>query len=363
MIHTARPSLVHPAERTALVIGATGSFGGHAAAALTHHGWTVRALARDPGAARAKAGARMPIDWIAGDGMNADDVTRAAAGARVIVHAANPPGYKNWRGLAIPMLAATIAAAESVGARIVLPGNVYNYAPESGARITETAPERPVTRKGRVRVEMEQMLRDAAGRGAKSLVLRAGDFFGPAAPNSSLEWLTTRRGGRLRSVYAPGPADVGHAFAYLPDLAETLARLLDRESELAAFETFHFAGHWLAKADELVAAVRRAADDPAIPLKPFPYPLIYALSPVVETFRELLEMRYLWEKPIGLDDAKLRAFLGEVPETPLDIGVRETLADMGCLNARARRPALFERWTGSLRSSRLDAAHVRQDPL
>ena len=35
------------APRTALVIGATGSFGLHAAEALIKHGWRVRALARD----------------------------------------------------------------------------------------------------------------------------------------------------------------------------------------------------------------------------------------------------------------------------------------------------------------------------
>jgi hypothetical protein len=84
--------------------------------------------------------------------------------------------------------------------------------------------------------------------------------------------------------------------------------------------------------------------DAAIPIKPFPYPLLIALSPFVTLFRELLEMRYLWEKPIGLDDAKLRAFLGEVPATPLDTAVRETLADLDIdLGARfwtagARRP-------------------------
>ena len=333
----AQPSPVHPDERTVLVIGATGSFGGHAAAALVRHGWTVRALARDPAAARAKAGPRTPIEWIAGDAMKVADVARAAAGASVIVHAANPPGYRNWRGLALPMLAASIAAAEASGARIVLPGNVYNFAPGSGAHIAETAPQAPATRKGRIRVEMEQALRDATRNGVKVLILRAGDFFGPAAPNSGLHWLTTRRAGRVRSVYAPGPADVGHAYAYLPDLGETLARLLDREAALADFETFHFAGHWLARADDLAGAIRRVTGDAAIPLKPFPYPLIYALSPFVETFRELLEMRYLWQKPIGLDDAKLRAFLGDLPATPLDTAVRETLADMDGLPQEAAR--------------------------
>ena len=284
--------------KSALVIGATGSFGGHAALALQKHGWTIRALARDPVAAKAKAGARMPIDWVKGDAMNAADVMAAAAGA-VIVHAANPPGYQNWRGLALPMLGATIAAAKAHGARIVFPGNVYNFAPDAGPLIAEDAPQAPVTRKGRIRVEMEAVLREASTAGAKVLIVRAGDFFGPAAPNSGLGWLTTTRRGRVRSIYAPGPAEVGHAWAYLPDLAETTARLVEREADLADFEVFHFAGHWLARGDDLAGAVRRAAGRPDLPIRPFPWPLIWALSPFVETFRELLEMRYLWRRPSG----------------------------------------------------------------
>jgi NAD(P)-dependent dehydrogenase (short-subunit alcohol dehydrogenase family) len=37
-----------PTGRIALVLGATGGVGGETAAALARHGWTVRALARDP---------------------------------------------------------------------------------------------------------------------------------------------------------------------------------------------------------------------------------------------------------------------------------------------------------------------------
>src|SRR4051812_1153990 len=173
-------------NRTALIIGATGSFGGHAAAALAKRGWRLRALARDPKAAKAKAGQRMPIEWVRGDAMNAADVVAAAEGCAVIVHGANPPGYKNWRGLAVPMLQATIAAAIAHKARIVFPGNVYNYAPDAGPAIAEGALQAPVTRKGKIRVEMEEMLRAATDQGARTLVIRAGDFFGPAAPNSGL---------------------------------------------------------------------------------------------------------------------------------------------------------------------------------
>ncbi len=169
----------------------------------------------------------------------------------------------------------------------------------------------------------------------RALLLRAGDFFGPAAPNSALGWLTVRHRGRVRAVLAPGRRDVGHAFAYLPDLAEAMARLLDREDALADFEALHFAGHWLPRGDDLGQSIRRVTGDARLPILPFPYPIVQALSPFVETFRELLEMRYLWQRPIGLDNTRLVGFLGAEPHTPLDAAMQATLADMGCLAPEA----------------------------
>ena len=328
-------------SRTALIIGATGSFGAHAAIALIKRGWRVRALTRDPAGAAAKAGRSTPIAWVKGDAMSGAHVAAAARGADLIVHAANPPAYRNWKGTVLPMLESTIAAAIGEGARIVLPGTVYNFAPGAGPRIGEDAPQAPVTRKGAIRVAMERRLREAASQGAKALILRAGDFFGPAAANSALgTWLVRRRGDRVAGVWAPGPIEVGHAFAYLPDLAETLARLMEREAELADFEEFHFAGHWLERGDALAASIRRATGRGDLPLRSFPWPVVYAAAPFNETMRELIEMRYLWQKPIGLDGGKLAAFLGAIPATPLDAAIETTLADMGLL-ATAEAPAGF----------------------
>ncbi len=318
--------------KNAFVIGATGAFGSHAAVALIKHGWRVTALARDPNVARAKAGERMPIDWIKGDAMTEADVVPAAAGARIIVHAANPPGYRDWDKLVLPMFDNTLAAARRHGGRIVLPGNVYNYGPRSGPCIAEDAPQAPATRKGKIRVEMEARLAETAAGGVKALVLRAGDFFGPGAPLTSLGWLTARRAGRVAAFLAPGPRDVGHAFAYLPDLAEAMARLVDNEDRLEDHAVFHFAGSWLTPGD-LAAAIRAAAGNRKIPVFPFPWPLVFAMAPFNTTLRELLEMRYLWRAPIGLDGSRLEAFLGATPSTPLVQAVRATLADLGALES------------------------------
>jgi nucleoside-diphosphate-sugar epimerase len=332
MTHSETPT---PSQKTALVIGATGTFGVHAVQALIKHGWRIRALARDPAAAAAKLGPRTPIDWRKGDAMDAPSVVAAADGVQLIVHAVNPPGYHNWKGLIVPMTEASIAAARASGARLAVPGNVYNYAPDAGPAIGEDAPQRPATRKGAIRVEMERRLKAASEAGVKVLILRAGDFFGPAAPNSALSWLTRRRAGRVTGVWMPGPADVGHAFAYMPDLGETLARLADAEDRLAAFEVFHFRGQWLERAAELGESIRRVTGRPDLPISGFPWVVVRLAAPFVEMFRELLEMRYLWRVPIGLDNARLVAFLGDEPHTPLDVALRATLADMDALGEPA----------------------------
>ncbi|HTX48998.1 MAG TPA: NAD(P)H-binding protein [Caulobacteraceae bacterium] len=317
--------------RTALIIGATGSFGLHALEALAKRGWRIRALARDPAKGADRVGPRTPVEWVLGDAMDTNSVVSAADGVQLIVHAVNPPAYRNWKGTVLPMIESSIAAARASGARIVVPASVYNYAPDSGSEIGENAPQAPVTRKGKIRVEMERRLRAASQEGVKVLILRAGDFFGPAAPNSALAWLTLRGKDRVTGVFRAGPADVGHAFVYMPDLGETLARLVDAEDRLGAFEAFHVRGHWLARSGELGEAIRRVTGRPGLPIIGFPWIVVHAAAPFVETFRELLEMRYLWRRPIGLANAKLVAFLGEEPHTPLDAALRATLSDMGCL--------------------------------
>jgi nucleoside-diphosphate-sugar epimerase len=331
--HTAREHAAQvrtAQDRTALIIGATGLFGLHAAEALIKHGWRVRALARDPAAAAAKFGPKSPIEWVKGDAMDAASVVAAAAGAELVVHAANPPRYRNWKGTVLPMAESAIAAAKAAGARLMIPVNVYNFAPEAGPAISEAAPQLPATRKGAIRAEVERRLRKASEDGLKVLLVRAGDFFGPAAPGA-LSWLVQHGKGRVSGVFQPGPGDVGHAYAYLPDLAETMARLAGQEDRLGRFEVFHFRGHYLERNAAFGEAIRRVTGNPKLPLRAFPWIVVRAAAPFNETFRELLEMRYLWTRPIGLANAKLVGFLGEEPHTPLDQALAVSLADMGCL--------------------------------
>jgi nucleoside-diphosphate-sugar epimerase len=294
-------------KRIALIIGVTGGVGSETARALLARGWTVRALNRTPKQAAQRLASLGPIEWVQGDAMNQAEVVRASAGVSLVVHAANPPGYKNWAGLQLPMLESSIAAAKAAGARLVFPGTVYNYGADAFPAISESSPQHPTTQKGAIRVAMEERLLQASRDGVRVLIVRAGDFFGAAATNNSWFVQLVAPHKPVRKVRYPGERDVGHAWAYLPDLGETIARLVEREAELAPFERFHFGGHWFERGVEIAEATRRVANAPSARIGRFPWFLLRLLSPFVAVFREVLEMRYLWTTPVKLDNEKLLA--------------------------------------------------------
>ncbi len=322
------------ANKTALVLGATGGIGGEVARLLLARGWMVRALHRDP-ARLSNSQKHSGLAWQRGDAMVAADVATAARDAAVLVHAVNPPGYRNWGKLVLPMIDNTIAAARSNGARILLPGTVYNYGPDAFPILREESPQHPVTVKGGIRVEMERRLHAASMTGARVLIVRAGDFFGPRAGNNWFSQGLVRPGKPVRSITYPGKRGIGHQWAYLPDVAETMVALLEKSDSLDPFAVFHMDGQWDSDGSAVIVAIRKAVGNPRLKIRKLPWTLMRAASPFVPVFRELLEMRYLWDVPVRLDNARLKAVLGAEPRTSLDEAVRETLVGLGCLPGEA----------------------------
>ncbi|MEB0009352.1 NAD(P)H-binding protein [Pseudomonas sp. MH9.2] len=318
-------------NNTVLVLGATGGIGGEMARQLCDSGWDVRALRRGEQHA---AGKRDGITWIVGDAMNRNDVMVAALGCSVIVHAVNPPGYRRWGELVLPMLDNTLAAASAQGATVVLPGTVYNFGPSAFPVLHEDSPQQPKTRKGAIRVELERRLASATTQGCRVIIVRAGDFFGPKSGSSWFSQGLVKPGQPVATINLPNLAGVGHQWSYIPDAARTMVQLLERRDALAPFAVFHMAGHWDANGMQMAEAICRVVTGRGgrqPKLRAFPWWLVKLVSPFVATFRELLEMRYLWYTPVRMSSAHVQATLGQEPHTPLDEAVEATLEGMGCL--------------------------------
>lgn len=144
--------------------------------------------------------------------------------------------------------------------------------------------------------------------------------------------------GRLGLIVDPGSDGVGHTWAYLPDLAETIARLGDIEEKLGAREVIHFRGHWLEDGREMTEAIRRAAGSPELPIRRFPWRAKTLAAPVVRLRAKVAEMRYLRQYPLALDNTKLVRLIGDEPHTPLDAAVATSWHHLGCLYRRAATP-------------------------
>ena len=319
-------------ERKALVLGATGGVGSAIASALLRHGWTVRGMARKTTSASGQ------IEWVTGDASNRADVVDAARGVSVIVHAVNPPDYQNWDKLVLPMIDNTIAAARAAGgARIVLPGTIYNFDPAATPVIGPDSPQRPKGRKGMIRVKLEERLEQAAPE-IPSLILRAGDFFGPGARSSWFAQAMITPGKPVRRIMNPA-AGGGHSWAYLPDLAETFALLLDEPDRLRPFERLQFEGLYDSTGSRVIDAIRSVAGRD-VPVRAFPWWMVRLAAPFNGFMREAAEIAPYWRHPVLLDNTRLVDLTGSEPRTPLEQAVRASLVDMGCLPT-AHAPALL----------------------
>lgn len=311
---------------TAVVLGANGRFGRAAVDAFAASGWRVLAQARRPPARPLPAAAEavaLPLD-------DTDALAERAAGARVVVHAVNPV-YTDWPRQVLPLGRQAMALAQRLDAQLMLPGNVYNFGASMPARLEPDSPERPSTVKGRLRCELEAEMRARASHGLRSVVIRAGDFYGGGA-GSWFDQVIVRSLRRGRLVY-PGPLDVPHAWAYLPDLARAFVAVASHDG-LPAFSRLHFAGHTLTGAQLLAALERAAASIGNVPARGWrhggmPWPLIRAGGWFVPMWREVAEMSYLWRVPHALDGGALAALAGECRTTPVDDALRQALLDLG----------------------------------
>jgi nucleoside-diphosphate-sugar epimerase len=313
---------------TVLILGANGRFGCAAAQAFDAAGWQVLAQVRRDGVPGLPAGAtlvRAPLTDTAA-------LAAAAASARVVVHAVNPV-YTRWEEEAMPALRAGLALAEPLGAHFILPGNVYNFGAGMPAVLREDTPQHPSTRKGEIRVAMEALMAQrGAAAGFPTSVVCGGDFFGSGTGG----WfdqavVASLRAGKL--VY-PGPLDLPHAWAYLPDMARAVV-VVATQARPSGFARWHFEGHTLT-GREFLAAVEAAAGSLGLaPARGFrhagmPWWLLRIAGWVRPMWREFARMSYLWRVPHGLDGTRLRALAGRTSiDTPIVTALRESLLALG----------------------------------
>lgn len=288
-----------------LVLGAAGRLGRAACEAFRDAGWKVRGLVRPD----RRHDVAKRVEAI--EAVTREEAVEAGRGCDVVLNALNP-AINKWGQNALSLAYGAIAAAEGNGATLLFPGSVWNYGSGMPPVLDENTPMQPTARKGAMRVEMEQRMREACDRGMRAIVLRGGDYFG-AGRGSWLDLVIAKDLERRRITY-PGPLDVVHPWAYVPDFAEALVRLAERRAKFPPYETFGFPGHAVTGRQfvDTIEAVTKATFN----VQKMSWWFIKTFGRVTTFGRELSEIEYLWRVPHQIDGRKLKAAIGDIPHTP-----------------------------------------------
>lgn len=301
------------------IFGAAGAIGPATALELSARGHRVRAVSRNRAALEVACPGAEPF---VADLADPEAARAAAAGMDAIVYAVGVP-YERF-DLYPPMMRATLAAAEAEKVKFLMHvSSVYSYGRPQTTLVAEAHPREPHTRKGRLRKIQEDLVLESDGVDAlRTLVIRLPDFYGPTATNSACAYaLENIAKGKPADLLAP--IDTPHEWVFVPDVAPVIANLFARPD---AFGTaYNLAGPGVMSEREFATKLFAAAGRPLRYREASPM-LLRAIGLFNPTMRELVEMSYLHETPVILDDSKLRGVLGTIAKTSYDDGIAATVA-------------------------------------
>ncbi len=299
--------------RRILVTGATGSLGSNVTAEAARRGLAVRALVRDP--ARAERGDG--VELVRGDARDAAALTRALDGREALFHLVNVALDKNWVETTAQLLDSALVACRETGARLIFPGNVWIYGRGApGDAIPESRSPAPCSKLGRARLAKEERIRAS---GVRFVIVRLPEFYGPHVQTLTGPPLKRIVGGRTGHWF--GPPDVAVEFVFMPDAARVLLDV-GLASDVDS-ETFHLPGVAPTTPRAFFSeAIRLAGTGAFAALPGWTVRMAGVASPIARAFADIL---HLWEFPVLLDGAKLRARLPALRSTPYEEGLSATI--------------------------------------
>jgi nucleoside-diphosphate-sugar epimerase len=309
--------MIQPTPPLHVVVG-TGALGRAVIDAAQAAGHRVRVLSRT-GQVR---GLPDTVEILAGDGADADSVARASQDAVAVHHCAAPP-YTDWATAHPPLMRGLIQGCGRTGALLVNSSNVYPYG-KVDAPVSEDTPIRPVSRKGAIRAEIDELAREADRSGtAHTVTLRSPDFYGPGASATTV--YGDRVFGRIVAGRRPqvfGRLDVLHSWVLVTDFGRAMVALATAPETWG--RVWHLPSPPPATQSAMIDLIATAAGTKARPQAAPTWALrtIGRFSPIVG---ELAEMAYQWEEPYVVAHEAFDAHFPGWVATPHQDGIASTL--------------------------------------
>ena len=305
----------------AAIFGAAGAIGPQIAAELNRRAIPFRVVGRHRARLEAAFSGLQHAEVFEADLSDLRSASAAARGIDTIFYSLGLP-YPSHH-LHPGLMRTTLEAATAMQVRrLALVSSVYAYGVPRTSRVAETHPRQPETRKGQFRKEQEDLVLDAHKQGKiAGLIVRLPDFYGPGADNSLANPIF-RAALDGKTANWVGPVNSLHEFVYVPDTGPVIVDLA--ECADCYGEAWNYGGPGAINSLDFITRVYRAVGR-APKYRTVGRGLLKTMGWFKPLMKELVEMLYLEETPVILDDGKLQGKLAAVRKTSYDEGIRKTL--------------------------------------
>jgi nucleoside-diphosphate-sugar epimerase len=216
----------------------------------------------------------------------------------------------------------TIAACKKHKTKLVFFDNIYMYNPDKLNPMTEETEIKPVSKKGKVRAEIAQMVLDEIKAGTlAALIARAADFYGPGIKNSVLNEVVFNnlKAGKKANWFCS--VNKLHNFTFTPDAAKATALLGNTPSAFG--QVWHLptaapiAGkQWIEKiANELGVKPKTQI------ASKFIIQVMGLFNPIM---KEFVEMLYQYDHDYNFDSSKFETIF-KIKPTSIDEGIKQVI--------------------------------------
>lgn len=304
-----------------LVLGATGSMGFAFTQELLRQGIETDILVRNVDKAERLFQKNPLLKIHTGEVTDRELLMSISGDKDVIFHGINYP-YQYWGKKMKPVTEMIIRAASQHAATILFPGNIYSYG-DIHEPIREETTANPGTKKGKIREDLETMLRDAASQNRCRVInLRMPDFWGPNVTNGLIRPLlgNAAEGKPMQWVIR---ADIPHQFVYTPDAAKLLFRL-SAEPGLPSYFVLNYGGTMVPSVAHFADRISSVCGSPN-KIKLYSRRILTMIGWFAPVVREIKENLYQFDHTIILDDSKMRGLYPDFMETRLDDAIAETI--------------------------------------
>ena len=256
-----------------------------------------------------------------------NEVFKAVEGSEIVyITIGFDYNLKTWKEKWPTFMQNVIDACKKYHSKLVFFDNIYMYDQNYLGNMMEETPINPVSKKGKVRAKVAEMITDEFGKGQlMALIARSADFYGPKNDNSALVIMVFDNFKKGKKANWFARVDKIHNYTFTPDAAKGTAILGNTP------DAYNQVWHLPTTSSRLLGIQWIDLIAKEMNVKPkymvMPIWLMGIIGIFVPVIKELKEMAYQYDRDYFFNSTKFEKKFNFKPTSPID-GIQEIIKSM-----------------------------------